>query len=160
MSYTQQKPLMIVSILLIISIFCNIFLVFSYSNKLKTITTENNLTEIIEAISASDNTLEVCKFYKEQLNMNLINSNDFSASYKELIDIHEQLIKNISSIEQKEIIEIKELTLLFINERKKIFENYKLAIDLNSPNYNNVAENLILSADKYKEQIQIKLQEF
>ena len=139
--------------ILILSIVFNLFLVVSHNTKIKKINIENDLEKITTAINASDNTMELNVFYQEQLSKSLINENELSSSYQELINIHEQLIVELSKITNKNTKDVRDITILFINERKKIFENYKQAIDLNSSNYNNVANNLIKSAENYKQNI-------
>lgn len=150
----NQNLFITIIILLIASIILNLFLFVSFNSKIRKINIEDTLEEIATAINASDNTMELISFYQEQLSKNLINENELSASYQELINMHDQLIVELNKIENKDTNDIKNLTILFINERKKIFENYKQAIDLNSQNYNNVANKLINTANEYKKNIE------
>ena len=89
----------ILSILLLISVILNIFTFLSFDTKLKKINIENSVSEIVSSIKSSDNSLDLHTYYKTQLEKNLINNNDLSANYQELINIHEQLIITISENE-------------------------------------------------------------
>lgn len=153
----DRKIFHITSILLIISLIFNVIIFVSYSSKLRKIEIENEIGEYVMAIETSNDTLDISSFYETQLSKNLITENDLSNNYQELIDIHNHLIATLSTIETKNTTEIKDLTILLINDRKKAFENFKSAIDLNSPNYKNVAENLIKNSEKYKSEIEIKI---
>lgn len=153
----DRKIFNVVTILLIISLITNILLFVSYSSKLRKVEIENEISEYVMAIETSNDTLEIHSFYETQLNKNLITENDLSSNYQELIDIHNHLIATLSKIETKNTSEIRDLTILLINDRKKAFENFKSAIDLNSSNYKNVAENLITNSEKYKTEIETKI---
>lgn len=153
----DRKIFNVVIILLIISLITNILLFVSYSSKLRKVEIENEISEYVMAIETSNDTLEIHSFYETQLNKNLITENDLSSNYQELIDIHNHLIATLSKIETKNTFEIRDLTILLINDRKKAFENFKSAIDLNSSNYKNVAENLITNSEKYKTEIETKI---
>lgn len=153
----ERKIVNIITVLLIISLITNVLIFVSYSSKLRKIEIENEISEYVMAIETSNDTLEIYSFYETQLNKNLITENDLSSNYQELIDIHNHLIATLSTIQTKNTVEIRDLTILLINDRKKAFENLKSAIDLNSPNYKNVAENLIQNSEKYKIEIENKI---
>lgn len=153
----ERKIVNIITVLLIISLITNVLIFVSYNSKLRKIEIENEISEYVMAIETSNDTLEIYSFYETQLNKNLITENDLSSNYQELIDIHNHLIATLSTIQTKNTVEIRDLTILLINDRKKAFENLKSAIDLNSPNYKNVAENLIQNSEKYKIEIENKI---
>ena len=83
----NQNLFITIIILLIASIILNLFLFVSFNSKIRKINIEDTLEEIATAINASDNTMELISFYQEQLSKNLINENELSASYQELINM-------------------------------------------------------------------------
>ena len=129
----------ILTISLIISLIANIFLVFLNINTNKTFVNENLKQSVLDVISASDDSIEILSFHKTQLELETITVNDYSAQLKELSEIHSSLMILIEKEDFKKNILLKEKTLLFLNERKKMIDNIKSAIDLDSSNYFNVA---------------------
>ena len=147
----------ILLILLIISVIINSILGFCLYNTISTYNNQELKEELIETIEASDNTIEMLSFYKTQLAMETITQNDYSLELKELSEIHLTLITLIQEKDYKRMNDIKDKTLLFLNERKKIFDNLKSAIDLDSSNYYNVAASAEEKANELLKELNILL---
>lgn len=126
-------------ILLIISVLVNITLAILFINTTNNYKNEHLLEVLSDTISASDNTIQILTFYKTQLELETISSNDYSAELKELSDIHASLISLISEEDFNKKVTLQEKTIKFLTERKKMLDNLKSAIDLDSSNYYNVA---------------------
>lgn len=147
----------IITIILFTSIILNIItgiLCFHFFNKYKD---EECFYEITDIVSSSDNTLQILSFYKEQLELELITKNDYSNELKELSEIHNALISLTEEKQYKNKEDLKKDVLMFLNERKKIFDNLKSAIDLDSDNYYNVATEAERKANEYLQQINIEI---
>lgn len=147
----------IITIILFTSIILNIItgiLCFHFFNKYKD---EECFYEITDIVSSSDNTLQILSFYKEQLELELITKNDYSNELKELSEIHNALISLTEEKQYKNKEDLKKDVLMFLNERKKIFDNLKSAIDLDSDNYYNVATEAEQKANEYLQQINIEI---
>lgn len=135
----KNKFVISICVALTISLLANTILGFLYVKQLKDFKHLSHVNQMVSAIHSSDNTMQVLSFYKNQLEMETISQNDYSLQLKELSDIHVSLISLLSNQDFTVDNPLKEKVLLFLNERKKIFDNLKSAIDLDSSNYYNIA---------------------
>lgn len=146
------------SVLLSISILSNIGLVFLHISTIKSYEMEDFKTELINTISASDNSVKILSFYKNQLKLETISQNDYAEQLKELSDIHATMISLLQEKNYKDLENTKQKTISFLNERKKIFDNLKSAIDLDSSNYYNIAATSEKTANELLDELNILLQ--
>lgn len=147
----------ILSIILIFSLISNLILGLCLYNTITTHNKQELKEELIATIEASDNSIEILSFYKNQLEMETVTKNDYSVELKELSDIHLTLINLLQQKDYKSLNDLKDKTLLFLNERKKIFDNLKSAIDLDSSNYYNVAATAEEQANKLLAELNLLL---
>jgi hypothetical protein len=148
----------LLSILLAVSIILNIGTVILHINTLKSYETEDFKNELINTINASDNSVKILSFYKNQLKLETITKNDYSEQLKELSDIHTTMISLLQEKNYKDLELTKQKTISFLSERKKIFDNLKSAIDLDSSNYYNVASTAEKTANELLNELNILLQ--
>lgn len=157
--YKNRFPFVkLLSVLLTISVILNIGTIILHINTLKSYETENFKSELINTISASDNSVKILSFYKNQLKLETITKNDYSEQLKELSDIHATMISLLQEKNYKDLELTKQKTISFLNERKKIFDNLKSAIDLDSSNYYNVASTAEKTANELLNELNMLLQ--
>ena len=150
-------PWVIVLILLI----TNFFTYSNLNNKISLMENKNTITSVEAALESSGNAISIYEFSRYQYQEGAIDTQAVSLTLRNLISLHDKLIGMLNkNPKHGEVTDLMELTEDLLRARREGFSNLRSGVDLNSNNYNKVADQKFTEAEELKEKVLEELNKF